>query len=231
MKSVEDIPFDNFLKIKGFIFDCDGVLINSRTASSLYINEHLNVLRLGPLPLTEAKYDYLFELPLENILMELAPRVRTENIRSAMQKVHYDSYIPLLVPSIGMEDLLQLLKKNKFKLAIMTNRGSNFTSIADYFKFDTLFDSIMTTENVPPKPDPTGIESILHDWRITDNKAVIYIGDSKADLEAAQNAGVPFWSFNNSTLEAEVFVSCFPDLQRKICEFSNSESWLHRHRS
>ena len=55
MIELDNVLMDTLQKVKGFIFDCDGVLFDSQLASLLYINEHLVQLNINPLPLDDPK--------------------------------------------------------------------------------------------------------------------------------------------------------------------------------
>lgn len=55
-------------------------------------------------------------------------------------------------------------------------------------------------EDYPSKPNPFGVENILKKANV-DLKDAVYIGDSKTDIETAQNAGmdciVVKWGYGN----------------------------------
>ncbi len=220
MIELDNVLMDTLQKVKGFIFDCDGVLFDSQLASLLYINEHLVQLSLNPLPLDDPKNDYLFALTLEDILKELAPNASNNQIRHAMEKVRYDGFIQYMRPAGNMQEMLSYLKNSGYYLSVMSNRDSSLSVIVEHYKLDNYLKPIITTEVVKPKPDPEGLLLILKKWNLK-NDEVVFIGDSPSDEKAASNAGIAFWAFNNKKLNASLILPDFKTLIEIISLFNS----------
>lgn len=88
---------------------------------------------------------------------------------------------------------LKVLSEREFKLAILTNNACAAT-IDALKKFDLLhyFDSVLSRDEVPMKPDPGGI---LHAKSTFNAKIIYHVGDAWLDGAAANRADVPFIAF------------------------------------
>jgi phosphoglycolate phosphatase len=88
---------------------------------------------------------------------------------------------------------LKVLSEREFKLAILTNNARAAT-IDALKKFDLLhyFDSVLSRDEVPMKPDPGGI---LHAKSIFNTEQLFHVGDAWLDGAAANRADVPFIAF------------------------------------
>ena len=88
----------------------------------------------------------------------------------------------------GVEDFLSDLKRRGILTAVLT-RNSRETADLVFGKYTLKFDQILTREDAPPKPDPTGLEIILDRWGFN-NSEVLFFGDFWFDIEAAWRANV-----------------------------------------
>ncbi|MFA5543170.1 MAG: HAD-IA family hydrolase [Bacilli bacterium] len=88
----------------------------------------------------------------------------------------------------GTHEVLNLLKKEGYKLAVVSNKQKS--AILDGFKvvgLDNVFDLIIGYDSVVnPKPDPEGIRKIEKHY----NDKCILVGDSLFDIETAKNANI-----------------------------------------
>lgn len=88
---------------------------------------------------------------------------------------------------------LRLLQQQEWKLVVLTNNARPATLDAlRKFELEPLFDSVLTRDDVPMKPDAAGIQRAVSQYAGT---RVVMIGDSWIDGKAAQNADVPFVAF------------------------------------
>jgi phosphoglycolate phosphatase len=90
---------------------------------------------------------------------------------------------------------LGALREAGFRLSVLTNNARPATLTAlDLFKLRSAFDLILTRDEVPMKPDPTGITHAMQHFG-TNGSRTVMVGDSWLDGAAAQRAGVPFIGF------------------------------------
>ena len=92
----------------------------------------------------------------------------------------------------GAIDTLKSLKKNGFKIAIVSNAPRIYiTKVLSYY--DINIDYLVCYHDVQHhKPNPQGIYQVLNYFRIN-NKEALYIGDNDIDYNTAYNAQVQFF--------------------------------------
>ena len=73
---------------------------------------------------------------------------------------------------------------------------------------------IVTREDAPPKPDPTALIMIAKKWNLP-YESIAYIGDYKYDIEAAHNANMQAWLFEESDDNAD-FKDCLTLVPKAI---------------
>ena len=197
--------------VKGLIFDCDGVLLNSRLANVSFYN-HLRV-KAGLPHLSPAEEEFVhmstYEQALDYIL-EGSDRSRVSGYLEEMES-SFD-YYNLLKVEEGLVPMLGWLADRNFMMGICTNRLSPLDTFLARFGLDGYFNPMQTASNSTPKPSPDGLFQVVSDWRVEPHE-VAYIGDSKVDEQAAEAAGMPFWAFKNPELDAVLHIPDFTTLE------------------
>jgi phosphoglycolate phosphatase-like HAD superfamily hydrolase len=107
--------------------------------------------------------------------------------------------------------VLEHLQSWGLRLALCTNRTDSVHRVLEHFELTRFFSPVMTVSRAAPKPDPGGLLCILDEWKMKAGD-VAYIGDSPVDEQAARRARIPFWSFGNQELYAELYLSGFEEL-------------------
>jgi phosphoglycolate phosphatase/pyrophosphatase PpaX len=128
-------------------------------------------------------------------------------------ELYYEKYSEkhreLVLDNEEINDLLLLLKRNGFKLGIVTGKASRSLLISlECLNMNDLFDVIITGDDVDiPKPHPEGVNKALEQLNIKNTEAV-FLGDSNADIMAGKQANVHTigvqWLPNYQTLEFSV---------------------------
>ena len=205
--SVKILEQNMAYKLRGLIFDIDGVIFDSRSSNIEYYNLIRRAVQLPPLTPEEA--DYCHMASVEQALAYIIPLEYREEAAKACKAINYRKQIlPLLSVESGLVELLHWLKLYDVRLGICTNRAHAVEELLRYFSLDSFFFPIMTAGNCPPKPHPDGLLRILETWRLEPSE-VAFLGDSKVDAQAAAGAGVPFWAFRNSLLTADLHFDGF----------------------
>jgi putative hydrolase of the HAD superfamily len=110
---------------------------------------------------------------------------------------HSDSSGYRLFPDVL--STLQGLKSRGYRLAIISNAGSNLHSLVRYLELDVYFDVIVASQEFGSnKPDPAVFLHALQKLNVQPEHA-LHVGDSMVDdIEGAENAGMHCLFLNRS---------------------------------
>jgi phosphoglycolate phosphatase len=199
-------------RIRGVVFDCDGVLFDSRDVNRHYYNHIL--LALGLEPMSPEDEEYVFMHTVDTSLQRIIPpqlRARAAEVQGHMT---YDDFIDRMVPEPGLFELLRVLEGLGVRMAVNTNRKNSMEMVLRRFELTRFFHPVMTAAKVVrPKPDPEGLRRIVEDWGFAVQE-MSYLGDSSVDQETTIRAGVPFWAYRNPDLAAQLHVDSFHELRQ-----------------
>jgi phosphoglycolate phosphatase len=182
------------------IYDCDGVLIDSRESNRAFYNHILG--HFGLPPLTEAQLDTVHVLTAQGAIDFLFQDHPQRRQAQAYQKtINNDPFLPLIRLEPHIIEVLTRLRP-RFHTAIATNRGKSLPLVLDNLDLTPLFDLTVSAYDVThPKPHPEGLQKILRHFR-REAAAALYIGDSDLDRQVAAATGVPFAAYKNPSLNA-----------------------------
>ncbi len=190
---------------KAVIFDCDGVLFDSKASNISYYN-HL-LLKFGLPPLREEDVEFIHMHTADECIKYLFKD--SPFLAMALEyrwNMPLDEFIAQMKMEVGLVDLLRELKP-RYYLAIATNRSNSLPEVLSYFKLTEYFDKVVSALDVKnPKPDPECIEKILEHFGLSKDD-VVYIGDSKLDEETAFNARIKFIAYKNNSLKADFYAN------------------------
>ncbi len=180
-------------KIKGLIFDFDGLIIDSETPTMQAWQEIYESfgfeLPLDKYYLTIGTTDHLFD-PL-CYLEELVPdgflldEIRSKHQTRTIQLIDKNDLLP------GVHAYLIRAKELNLKLGIATSAINSWVhyhlinkNISEYF------DCVITSDEIsPPKPEPNIYLAVLEKLRLSSQEAIAF-EDSPNGITAAQRAGI-----------------------------------------
>lgn len=198
-------------RVKGIIFDCDGVLVDSRDANRMYYN--LIRQGLGMLSITPEEEDYVHMHSVSECLDRIIPAERREEAEEVRRDLNYDDIFPYIFLEDGLIELLDVLAERGIRMAVHTNRTNTVERLLRYFEIDKYFNPVISAGSLRrPKPDPEGVLHILAAWDFP-KADVTYIGDSALDERSARASGVEFWSYKNPGLLAAMYLPDFDSLR------------------
>jgi len=187
------------------IFDCDGVMFDSRQANINFYN-HLRHHFGLPL-LDESAIDYVHMHTADEAIRHIfrgTPYV--DQALAYKRDLDYTPFIKDMIPEPGLKDLLEALKP-RFKLAVATNRSNTIDRVLETFGLADYFAAVISSLDVErPKPHPESLFRILDTFHLSPRE-VIYVGDSVLDSRTARSAAVPFVAYKNRALDADFHVS------------------------
>ena len=196
--------------ISAVIFDCDGVMFDSRQANIHFYNHLLTHFGL-PL-MTEDKIDYVHMHTADESIRHIFEGTPfTEQAQSYRWEMDYTPFIEDMIIEPGLKEVLESLKLG-FGLAVATNRSNTINQVLAWNSLDKYFDIVVSSLDVKnPKPHPESLWKILRFFSIEPRQA-LYIGDSSVDRETAEAASVPFCAYKNRSLEAYFHLDRMLDL-------------------
>lgn len=198
--------------LKLIVFDCDGVLFDSRRANEEYYNHLLRHFDHPPMSEDELEYAHMHNaLDAIRHIFRHYPEDSFEEIDAFRREQGYEHALPYMIME---EDLLEFLEKIRghYHLAISTNRGNTMMPLLQIFKLEGYFSKVVTAETARrPKPAPDGLEEILDHFACSPEET-IFIGDSILDARHAAACSVPLVAFKNSSLPADYHVSSFMEI-------------------
>ncbi|MGC8965241.1 MAG: HAD family hydrolase [Caldimicrobium sp.] len=196
--------------LKLLVFDCDGVLFDSRLANREYYNFILE--KSGRSPLTEEELEYVHMHSLSECIEYLFrnhPELKEKALKIA-QNTPYSKFFKYMKMEEGLKEFLDWAY-SRYYLALCTNRTTSTKPLLQYFGLENYFQLIRTALDIP-KSDPKALASILEYFQVSPREA-LYVGDSKVDENLCLSCGVPLISFKNPHLKALRIISNFAELR------------------
>ena len=182
------------------IYDCDGVLIDSRRSNEAFYNHIL--AHFGLPPLTPEQLDIVHAATAQeavDFLFRGTPWLAAA--QDFQRQIDNAPFLALIRPEPHIREVLARLRP-AYRIAIATNRGKSLPLVLQTLGLDGLFDLTVSCYDVAhPKPHPECLQKILHHFQISPDKA-LYIGDSEVDRLVSEEAGVPLAAYKNPGLEA-----------------------------
>jgi len=198
-------------QVKVVIFDCDGVMFDSRKANEAYYN---NILaRFGKPRVNSEECDYVHMHTAEQsveYLFRNDPKLK--DALAYWRSVSYLPFIPLMEMEPHLKFFLEYLRP-AYKTAISTNRSDTMGPVLAEHGLEGYFDIVVSCLDVKrPKPDPESLIKILDHFELSPQEA-IYIGDSQIDASAAKAAEIPLVAYKNPALSAAYSVAHFKEIE------------------
>jgi len=199
--------------LKLVVFDCDGVMFDSRGANLHFYNQVRT--HFGHPVMDEEELDYVHihhVVDSVNHIMRHWP----DDVAAAhqyRQGLDYKEYIRFMTIEPDLVEFLQLITPT-CRTAISTNRTTTMALLLDIFHLRQYFEMVVTAMDVAhPKPHPEALERILANFGLQAAEG-IFIGDSVVDAAHAQAVGMPLIAFKNPALPADYHVNSFMEITR-----------------
>ncbi len=186
------------------LFDLDGTLIDS--IEDLADSGNYALKQCG-LPLhTVEEYKYIVGDGVDTKILRCLPPEDREN-RELFQRVK-SIYLPYYAahsqdktrPYPGVEALLMQCNKKGVLIAVVSNKPHAIAKevVHHYFPQISFAAVVGQKDDVPKKPDPTGVKLVLSQTGVSPSDA-LYVGDTCVDIQTAKNSGLSscgvLWGF------------------------------------
>jgi len=179
-------------QVRGIIFDCDGVLFESRSANLAYYNRILAAFGYPPVRAEQSERAHLCHTASSPVV--LTELLDPDHVGPALEfaaHLDYREFIPFMSPEPSLVEMLERLAA-KLPLAVATNRGKSIHAILEHFALDGYFSAVVSSHDVSrPKPEPDMLLLAANRLELAPGHC-LFVGDSELDQQAAERAGVPF---------------------------------------
>lgn len=197
--------------LKVIALDCDGVLFDSQEANIRFYS-HIMEKTGGP-PVRVDQHEYIHMYPVRESLLYLTGGEGPEFERAIeyIKTIDFGPFNGYLTCEPGLIPFLKLASTH-FKTALATNRTVSTMELLQQYNLREYFHLVVCASDVSnPKPHPETMEKVFSVFDVLPEN-VLYIGDSRVDEALAQATGVHFVSYKNPSLEAELNIGHFQEL-------------------
>lgn len=195
--------------LKVVVFDCDGVMFDSKRVNEEYYNSLLTHFGCPAMDAEELEFVHAHNV-MDSVshIFRNRPELSLEGIHQYRASLDYSSFLKHMIMEPDLPELLEKLQ-GKYHLAISTNRSDTMDQLLEDYGLTKYFDKVMTaTTAKKPKPAPDALWEILEHFNCSAAEA-IHIGDTWVDEEHAKAAGVQLIAFRNKNLKADYYVDRF----------------------
>ena len=218
------------MNVSVIIFDCDGVMFDSRQANIDFYNHILSHFDLPPIKGEDVEFVHMHtaEESVNHIFRGSPYTAQAQRYR--LTKLDYTPFIRDMVMEPGIRELLEQLKSH-YGLAVATNRSNTIGKVLEWHDLTGYFDIVVSSLDVAnPKPHPETILKILEFFGVGPDRC-LYVGDSEVDYRVCQASGVPLIAYRNRNLKAAYFVENLLDILRILQPCLQDGSFTHKKRS
>jgi len=198
--------------LKLIVFDCDGVMFDSRDVNRMYYNDLLGAF--GRTTMDEQEIHFVHSHNVTDSVTHIFRHYADQDLEAVHRHRAELSYTPYLAHMKMEPDLVEFLNwaQPSYKLAISTNRTTTMKPLLDTYELSGYFEKVVTAMDVKnPKPAPDALFEILSYFGCN-SAQTIFIGDSEIDRQHSQAAGVELIAFKNKSLDAQYHVQNFMDI-------------------
>jgi phosphoglycolate phosphatase-like HAD superfamily hydrolase len=186
--------------VRVIVYDCDGVLVDSRESNEAFYNHIL--ARFGLPPLEPEQLEFICvstAVAAIDYLFRDSPLLREAQFYQS--QIDNTPFIPLIRLEPNIWETLARLRP-AYRTAVATNRGKSLPLVLQHHRLAGLFDLTVTSlEVAEPKPHPECLQRILRHFQAAPEE-IVYIGDAEVDRLVSERAGAPFIAYKNPLLNA-----------------------------
>lgn len=214
--------------IKNVVFDMDGTILN--TIDDLYNSVNFALEKSG-FPKRSMKEILSF---VGNGVKALVDRAMPKGYSNEQFDICFNTFMEHYnvhkndntAPYDGILDLMAVLDEKGIKMSVVSNKfDAGVKELAKNLFKNYLPVAIGESENIKPKPNPSGVWYALELMGAKSDESV-YIGDSEVDFETAKNSGLTFiavtWGFRPRSLHEKLGVKYIAEKPMDIVKILES---------
>ncbi|GAB54198.1 hypothetical protein GPUN_0044 [Glaciecola punicea ACAM 611] len=172
----------NFSNVRAIIFDLDDTLVKT-SLDFVTLKAEIGCTKEDDILSYIARIDCPIERASANQIV----------LDHEIQDAHTSVWLP------GALTFVNQARATGLPLAIVTRNCQLATQIK-IANNNIPIDIVLTRDDAPAKPDPTGLLSIAKNWQIAPPD-IAYIGDYIYDIQAAHNANMQAWLYKQESNE------------------------------
>ncbi len=193
------------LQLTTVIFDLDGTLLDTLDDLTAAVNHALRTFGLPERSREEVRT--FVGNGVRKLVQRAVPQgteeTLFEKVFSLFRTYYVEHSLDQTRPYPGIMPMLERLKREDYRMAIVSNKLQPAVTILNDHFFNAYMDAAVgESETVKRKPAPDGILEALRRMGSTPQES-IYVGDSEVDIATARNAGVysasVLWGFRDET--------------------------------
>lgn len=180
---------------KACIFDLDGTLLDTIESIAVNVNKALAKYGFEPHEIEEYKHfvgDGQEKLIERSLIASGDTELKMfEEVSAEYKRIFAEGCILNVKPFDGIRELLDTLKSNGIKLAVLSNKNHEnaVTSVHEMFGAQ-YFDFILgKKDGIKLKPDPQCVQVTLNGLNV-DKSECVYIGDMLTDMLTGKGSGI-----------------------------------------
>ena len=176
---------------KAFIFDMDGVIVDSERAWVKFESDFLNKLLGKELSQQVGETIGVTVNVVYDRVKALGFRMSREDFQKAYNKAAFHVYDKATI-SLGIEELASFLISNNFKLGLLSSSARSWIGkVLPRLTFRSSFESVISLNErlyLKPKPSPDGYIETMNNLG-SSPKSTIILEDSNTGIKAAKASG------------------------------------------
>ena len=216
--------------LKAFIFDMDGVIVNSEPIHYRLIKKTYGKFGIG---FDHEEHKKVTGMSYLQIWQRFIDMHKIPSTKEELNEVHTVDLLdeiknsPEVEISKGVPEFIEDLCKNGIKLAVASSANRQIIeAVLERFNLRDKFQAVVSGEELPKsKPDPAVFIKALEELKVNSHEALI-VEDSTNGIKAAKGAGVKCLAFLNNgenpqNVElADIRFNCFTELNyEKVRDF------------
>ena len=214
------------------IFDLDGTLLNTLEDLHAFFNKAITEYGYPRRTLDEIKsfVGNGIKKAIERALPSNIEESELNKIVNYFRSYYEEHMLELTKPYDGIIGMLEELKANNYKLAVVSNKYDAAVKELCKNYFGKYIDiAIGESEEVRKKPEIDGVMKAIKELNSSIDNS-IYIGDSDVDIKTAKNVGIPcisvLWGFRDKDFLIQNGGKLFAEKPKDIIKIIEKKLYL-----